>query len=188
MDRRQRAPVGQANRYRARALRNLWDLPVTAVRPDDLRGLADGVSREQAKRVRTIVRAAFDSVERWTGRPGDRYADAIRLPGSSSEDAPREVGRTQIPTSEWVAGVVDTCYSTCQLHPALARPGEAIDPVSGEHTGKVLADDPGSLWFVHEQLQLGAPLNLIGSMRRGIPKHYTDAEGRRRAETVELAS
>uniref|UniRef100_A0A7U5K8P1 Core-binding (CB) domain-containing protein n=1 Tax=Corynebacterium silvaticum TaxID=2320431 RepID=A0A7U5K8P1_9CORY len=163
-----------AYRYRARALHDLWDLPVTAVRPDDLRGLADGLSRGQAKRVRTIVRSAFDAARRWTGRPGDRYADAIRLPGTASEDAPREVERTQIPTSEWVSGVIDTCHSTCQLHPALACPGEAVDALTGEHTGRVLTDDPGSMWFVREKLQLGAPLPLISSMRRGIPDHYKD--------------
>lgn len=177
-----------AYRYRAKALSSLWDLPVTAVRPEDLRRLADGLSRDQAKRVRTIVRATFDSVERWTGRPGDRYSDAIRLPGNASEDAPREVERTQIPTSEWVSGVIDTCYSTCQLHPALSRPGEHVDPVTGEHTGNVLTDDPGSLWFVREKLQLGAPLSLISSMRRGIPDHYKNPIGRRTVETAELAS
>ncbi|GEM_PF-4844880 len=177
-----------AYRYRAKALQDLWDLPVTAVRPDNLRGLADGVSREQAKRVRTIVRAAFDSVTRWTGRPGDQYADAIRLPGSSSEDAPREVGRTQIPTSEWVAGVVDTCYSTCQYHPFLARPDEYVHDVTGEHSGELIEDDSGSLWFARDRLRLGAPRSLIDGMRRGIPPHYTDPDGRRRAETAELAA
>ncbi|GAB2505648.1 hypothetical protein GCM10027031_11870 [Corynebacterium atrinae] len=61
-----------AYRYRARALQDLWDLPVTAVRPADLRGHGCGVCRacrDQAKRIRTIVRATFDLVERWTEHP-----------------------------------------------------------------------------------------------------------------------
>ncbi|GAB2505643.1 hypothetical protein GCM10027031_11860 [Corynebacterium atrinae] len=107
---------------------------------------------------------------------------------ATSEDGPRVVSRAQITTSERVSGVIDTCYETCQLHPALPRTGEYIDPVSGKPTGKVPADDPGSLWFVREQLQLGAPLTLIDSMRRVIPKHYTNRDSQCQAETAELAS
>lgn len=176
-----------AYRYRARALQDLWDIPVTAIRPEDMRELASGLSRDQAKRLRTVVRSTFDGVAHWTGRPGARYSDAMRIPGTSSEDAPREVGRTQIPTSEWVSGVVDCCYSTCQLHPFLARPDEFIDGMTGEHSGAHIEDDSGSLWFARDRLRLGVPLDLIQAMRRGIPKHYRDPEGRRRAETVELA-
>lgn len=177
-----------AYRYRARALDPLWNVPVTAIRPDDLRHIADGLSRDQAKRVRTVIRSTFDTVERWTGRPGARYSDAVRLPGTSSDEAPREVGRTQIPTSEWVTGVIDCAYSTCQRHPVLALGDEFIDEVTGAHSGSAMVDDAGSLWFARDRLRLGAPPKLIESMRRGIPKHYQDPMGRRRAETTELAS
>lgn len=174
-------------RYRSRALGSIADARVTAVRPSDLRAVADGLSREQAKRLRTVVRGTFDHVERWTKRDGRLYAEAVRIPGTSGDDAPRQVERQQIPSTEWIAGAINCLYGTCQIHPALGRGSETLNPITGEHSHPAadeLAADP---WFLGETLRLGAPLRIIDSMRRGVPRHYSDTEGRRRAETTELA-
>lgn len=175
-------------RYRAAALRPIAEARVTAVKPGDLRGIADGLSREQAKRLRTVVRGTFDAVEKWTGRDGRVYAEAVRIPGTASDDAPRQVERAVIPSTQWITGTIDCLYSTCQIHPARARLGETLNVVTGEHVHQGLEDLNADPWFLGESLTLGAPLSLIDSMRRGIPKHYSDPEGRRREETAELAS
>lgn len=175
-------------RYRFNGLRALHDLPVTAVRPADLREVSASLSREQAKRLRTVVRGIFDTVERWTGRDGRLYAEAVRLPGTRNDDAPRSVEKSQIPRTEWVVGAINCLYATCQPHPALSRLTEQIHPITGEHTDTAadrLASDP---WFMSEAIRLGAPLDVISSMRRGMPQHYKMREQRRRDETIELAS
>ncbi len=118
-----RTPQAYRTRFNTH-LKDLAEVPVTAIKPADLRDVALGTSREQARRVRTIVRAIFDSTERWHGRKGQLYGDAVALPESRSSDTPRTVESTQIPNSDWINGVVD-----CAL---LAVPW---GPPGGAHPG-----------------------------------------------------
>lgn len=172
------------------SLARLGEKPVTMVTPKDLQQIAESTTRGQAKRVRTITRGIFDTVERWTGNKGAVYADAVRIPGSKSDDAPPVVEKAQVPSTEWITGVINCAYASCQLHPVLNHPSEHLDEISGEHTDTRAdtAELSADWWFKTEALRLGAPLELIESMRRGMPKHYKQREQRRRDETIELAS
>lgn len=155
--------------------------PVTAVNPRSLTKLADGLSREQAKRVRTIVRAVFERAYTWTHRDAQLYAGAILLPGGRDDDRTRRVQPYAIPSTTWVVNSINCFYSTMQLHPVLQMPGEFVDPVTGYH-GIENVTIPK-----HQSTTLGAPKELIDGMRRGMPKHYADPSGRRSNETRELA-
>lgn len=157
------------------------DLPVTAVRPAQLAHVANGLSREQAKKVRTIIRGMFEHARRWLSVEPETYAASVQLPGTRDDDRSRRVQPYAIPSTGWVTSAIDCLYSTAQLHPVRAMPGEIVDPVTGHHSVD------GMTLPRHEQHMLGAPLATIDSMRRGIPRHYTDPDGRRRAETIELA-
>lgn len=177
-------------RYRYQgALAHLGQTPVTSIRPGDLHDIAQGLSREQGRRLKTLVRGVFDTVQGWTGRPGSLYADAIRLPGSRSDDAPRAVEQVQVPSTQWVNGVIDCAYSTCQLHPALNHGIEEIDPITGAHHHLEPMGSVGNdTWFMEQTLLDGAPQELIDSMRRGVPAHYRRREERAAHETLEIAS
>ncbi len=181
-----RTPQAYRTRFNTH-LKDLAEVPVTAIKPADLRDVALGTSREQARRVRTIVRAIFDSTERWHGRKGQLYGDAVALPESRSSDTPRTVESTQIPNSDWINGVVDCAWSTYQLHPAKAFADDAVDPVTGEHVmwNEDLFNDP---MLAPRALCLGMPLDSAAVRRRGIPAHYKNVEQRQRDQTVELAS
>lgn len=181
-----RTPQVYRSRFKSH-LSHLADTPVTQVSTSDLKGIAMDTSREQARRVRTIVRAIFDSTERWHRRPGSVYADAVLLPDSRSADAPLTVQSTQIPNNDWINGVVDCAWSTFQLHPAKSFKGDTIDPVTGEHSkwDEAVFTDP----LLHQHaLMLGMPIDNPAVKRRGIPRHYNNVEQRQRDQTQELAS
>lgn len=181
-----RTPQVYRSRFKTH-LSHLADIPVTQVSTSDLRGVALDTSREQARRVRTIVRAIFDSTERWHRRAGHVYADAVLLPDTKTADAPATVESTQIPNNDWINGVVDCAWSTYQRHPAKSFVDDEIDPVTGEHSkwSQDIFDNPTLSQFA---LRLGMPLDSPAVKRRGIPRHYKNVEQRQRDQTTELAS
>ncbi|HCS60170.1 MAG TPA: hypothetical protein DIW46_02065 [Microbacterium sp.] len=181
-----RTPLAYQTRFNTH-LKRFADIPVTAIKASDFANIALDTSREQARRIRTIVKAIFTETERWHGRSPDMYANAIRLPGTKTADAPRTVERSQIPGNTWINGVVDCAWSTFQLHPARSLNGDRIDPETGGHLlwqDEILTDP----WTRNRGLCLGMPLDNPAVKRRGMPKHYTRIDARREAETAELAS
>ena len=181
-----RTPQAYKSRFKSH-LQHLADIPVTQVKTSDLKTVALDTSREQARRVRTIVRSIFDSTERWHGRPGHVYADAVLLPDSRSADAPLTVQSAQIPNNDWINGVVDCAWSTYQLHPAKAFKDDVVDPVTGEHSkwDDSIFTDP---ILQSRALMLGMSMDSPAARRRGIPGHYTNVAKRQADQTIELAS
>ena len=174
-----RTAVVYEYRYRAH-LAQLSEMPVTAVAPHDLADVALSVSREQARRVRSIVRGVFDTVERHTHIGGSTYAAAVRLPGTKSDDAPRRVETSQIPTTAWVTSVIDCAWSTCQEHPAH---GDVTSAMRAGGAGyEVLSMLPEMTAYT------GLPVEVTDRWRRGTPRHYGDLAARHEAETREIAS
>ncbi|GEE03815.1 hypothetical protein nbrc107696_42610 [Gordonia spumicola] len=170
-------------RYRANLQPQLGHLLVTKITDAHIKGLKLDVSREQAKRVRSILRGVFGSVERWTGMPGNHYGDLLRLPGTKTADRSRMVPRNQIPSARYVNALINCTLSTCQEHPLEPILPAPVDPITGVREEFGLRD-------VEPEIEIwsGLPEHIIKKNRRGVPRHYKDADARRKTETLELAS
>lgn len=179
--------------YFAKKLTDLHgDRPITHISPVDM-GKLDlaGHSRGQQEKARTLVRGIFGHSSGWISKErADQLAKGIVISGNSAGRRNPRVSRGDIPSSLFVGSAIITATHTLQDGP-LSDFWTAVDQSTGEvqeinpftihpATGMVL---PIAASFIG-----GLPEEITERHRRGIPKHYGDPEGRREAETAELAS
>lgn len=187
-----RTAVVYRYRYTANIQPIIGSKLITQVSASDLTHIASDVSREQGKRIRSIIKAIFTDAEIWTSRKADVYMDAIRLTGTRNDDPKRQVAKKSIPSQKWVNAAINLAHSSFQVHPLLAADNsDSVDPITGYHAYSVDVDtdDFVSRAAARTLVQwYGLPPSLLDGMRRGIPKHYKNIEKRKSDETVELAS
>jgi hypothetical protein len=178
--------------FLSRKLTSLYgDRPLTAFTVADM-GKVDvkGQSRGQQEKIRTLVRGIFGHTTWVSKDQTDRLARGILLSGSSGGKRNPRVSSNDIPSGRFVAAAVITAAHTLQDGP-LSDYWSQTDPTTGEIRDLKLWQTPSGSGMVrpYEQRFLdGLPDEWTEKHRRGIPAHYGDPEGRRQAETLELAS
>lgn len=168
--------------------------PITHITPVDVGRLnLSGKSRGQQEKARTLLRGIFGHSSGWVDQDrAEQLAKAVVISGNNTGKRNIRVPRGDIPGSKLVASLIVTAYHSMQIGPLDDPATTRIDKLTGVKRRTV-----GSM-KVHPALGLasptdytfknGLPLEVTQEHRRGIPKHYTDPDGRRRSETTELAS
>lgn len=181
--------------YFAKKLTDLYgDRPITHISPTDIARLdLSRHSRGQQEKARTIVRGIFGHSSGWiTAERADQLAKGIVLSGGSGGKRNPRVERGDIPSSQFVASAIIAACHTLQIGPLNEPDSTIIDPVSGEkqHRSGSIRVHPGTglIQVAADSFVRGLPVSITEQHRRGIPKHYSNPDGRRQAETVELAS
>lgn len=150
-------------------------------------------SRGQQEKARTLVRGIFGHSSGWISKErADQLAKGIVLSGIAGGKRNPRVSRGDIPSSLYVASAITTATHTLQIGPLNDPEWTSIDSTTGEkrHRTGSMRVHPGTglVQATADSFIHGLPIKITDTHRRGIPKHYTDPEGRRQAETLELAS
>lgn len=169
----------------ARVVKDLGHLPITAVTPTQIKAVdLSHLSRGQLEKTRTVVKGIFGHATGWIKRDPTIYSTAIALPGTKSAGRVRQLGRGDVPKSEFVGAAILAAYSTGQLSPARKTQAESMGIGMRQEMG--WTDwGLGPLDFID-----GLPSELANAHRRGTPNHYS-AQGikaRAQAESAEIAS
>ncbi|MDQ0726049.1 integrase [Microbacterium sp. W4I20] len=174
--------------------------PITQVSPVDIAKVDfRGHSRGQQEKARTLLRGILRHSGGWLERDPIRIEKkveslvrAIALSGNASGKRNQKVERGDIPSSKFVAALIITANHTLQQGPLNDPEYTDIDKRSGlphYRSGSVRSESgTGLVHPLEDRFIRGLPAEWTESHRRGIPKHYKNPEGRRRAETMELAS
>lgn len=159
-------------------------------------------SRGQQQKARSLVRGIFRHSAQMDRERVEELARGVVLSGTASGKRNKRVDTNDIPRSPLVAAFIITAYHSGQLGPLDDPRTTTIDPLTGiktrertirqkdgTRTGSATVSPdrrgepaPDDLCFLN-----GLPPEEIGKHRRGIPKHYSNPEARRRAESIELA-
>ncbi|ROP74406.1 tyrosine-type recombinase/integrase [Curtobacterium sp. PhB115] len=160
-------------------------------------------SRGQQQKARSLVRGIFrHAAGHITPERADELAKGIVLTGTAHSRRNPRVDTNDIPRSPLVASFITTAYHTMQLGPLDDPAATTIDQLTGAKTrtltarngqgqkigsatlAKTRRGDPSPLDACFLD---GLPPEAVNEHRRGIPKHYSNPDARRRAEGVELA-
>ncbi|PPI70873.1 hypothetical protein C5E12_08285 [Rathayibacter rathayi] len=181
--------------YFAKKLTDLYgDRPITQVFPQDIAKLdLSRQNRGQQEKARTLVRGLFGHSSRYIdANRAEQLAQGVKLSGSSGGKRNPRVERGDIPSSLFVASAIITAYHTLQIGPLNDPAWTDIDETTGQkrHRSGGMRVHPGIglVPATADSFVRGLPLEITDRHRRGIPNHYSDPAGRRRAETLELAS
>lgn len=164
---------------------------ITTISPASLRSVSvSDLSRGQQEKVRTLVRGTFTHAAAWLKTDAESFAKAVPLSGTRASGRSEQVSRGDIPSAKLVASFITTAYHTAQLGP-LDDDDVQLDTLTGEKTrGSIKMEVAAGLGYTEPTNRAfidGLPLEIVESMRRGVPRHYKELEKRRRDETRELA-
>lgn len=153
-------------------LNTLGDRPLNSLTPTDFAHVkVNHLSREQQKKVRSLIRGVLKENSQWTLYDGEKLAQSVIISGTGAAARKEAMERGDIPSPEYVNSLIVCAYSTLQESP--------IGDIDGKDTD----------WKTEpHHYTKGLPTYITDEHRRGIPNHFSDPEGRRKAETDELAS
>lgn len=155
-----------------RFLESLGQRRLNTLSPTDIASIdLEHLSREQAKKTRSLIRGVLTDNSQWILHDVERMAKAVNVKGTAAANRKEAVSRGDIPSAEFVNSTIMCAYSTLQDSPI------------GNTT-----DTPPEWMTEPHHYTNGLPEHIIDQHRRGIPKHYSNVEQRRADETKELAS
>lgn len=169
--------------------------PIDRITPIDISKVdLTGQSRGQQEKARTLLRGILGHSSAWM--PDKKIIEnivrGITLSGNSGGKRNPRVSRGDIPSSQYIAATIITAYHTLQLGPFNDPEWSSIDAVSGKkrrRTGSMkLHPALGMATPLDDAFKDGLTLEIANSHRRGIPKHYSNPDDRRKDETLELAA
>lgn len=149
----------------------LGNRSIATIKPADIKAVdLTHLSREQQKKIRSLLRGMFKANEDWTTEAAEKYAAAVTITGTASSERNRTVPQGDIPTANYVNSVILCAYSTNQPSPVK------------------WTDREGEWKTEPHQYTSGLPAELVDLQRRGIPKHYKNLDEHKQQEDKEIAS